>query len=232
MNKKTILVVEDDAGIRRVLEDALASQGFQPVMADDGRKGLDLAREIKPALIILDVMLPLMGGFEACRLIRREGIVSPVMMLTVRDEEKDKIMGLESGADDYVTKPFSLNELLARVKALLRRVEEYHQGMDVFRFGEVELDFQKYESRKAGRDLGLSPLEFRILKAMISRAGKVITRDEFLDAVWGVDNLAVSHRTVDSHIAHIRKKVEDNPSRPKHILSVHGIGYKFVGGQA
>lgn len=228
IGKKRVLVVEDDAGIRRVLEDALASKGYVVTTAADGRKGLELARDLRPDLVILDVMLPLLDGFQVCRLIRKEGIVSPVMMLTVRDEERDKVLGLEAGADDYVTKPFSLKELEARVKALLRRVEEYHQGVDVFRFGDIELDFERYESRKAGQDLGLSPLEFRILKLMIGRGGKVITRDEFLDAVWGVDNLAVSHRTVDSHIAHIRKKVEKDSSHPRHILSVHGIGYKFV----
>jgi DNA-binding response OmpR family regulator len=226
--EKTILIVEDDAGIQMILRDALTSQGYHVTTADDGMRGLELARELKPALIVLDVMLPLMDGFEVCRKIRKEGIVSPILMLTVKDEELDKVLGLELGADDYVTKPFSLKELTARIKALLRRVEDYQEEMSVYRFGDVELDFQKYESRKAGQDLGLSPLELRILKLMITRKGKVITRDEFLDAIWGVDNLIVSHRTVDSHIAHIRKKVEENPSHPKHILSVHSIGYKFV----
>ena len=226
--EKTILIVEDDAGIQMILRDALTSQGYQVTTADDGMKGLELAKELKPALIILDVMLPLMDGFEVCRKIRKEGIVSPILMLTVKDEELDKVLGLELGADDYVTKPFSLKELTARIKALLRRVEDYQEEMSVFRFGNVELDFHKYESRKDGQDLGLSPLELKILKLMITRKGKVITRDEFLDAIWGVDNLIVSHRTVDSHIAHIRKKIEENPSNPKHILSVHSIGYKFV----
>jgi two-component system alkaline phosphatase synthesis response regulator PhoP len=225
---KTILIVEDDAGIRMILRDALAAPGYQVTTADDGRKGLELAKELKPALIILDVMLPLMDGFEVCKRIRKEGIVSPIMMLTVKDEELDKVLGLELGADDYVTKPFSLKEVMARVKALLRRIDDYQEEMDVFRFGDVELDFNKYESRKAGKDLGLSPLELKILRLMIIRKGRVITRDEFLDAVWGVDNLTVSHRTVDSHIAHIRKKVERNPASPKYILSVHSIGYKFV----
>jgi two-component system alkaline phosphatase synthesis response regulator PhoP len=226
--EKTILIVEDDAGIQMILRDALAAQGYDVTTADDGRKGLELAKELKPALIILDVMLPLMDGFEVCKRIRKEGIVSPIMMLTVKDEELDKVLGLELGADDYVTKPFSLKEVTARVKALLRRVEDYQEEMDVFLFDDVELDFHKYESRKAGKDLGLSPLELKILKLMIARRGKVITRDEFLDAIWGVDNLTVSHRTVDSHIAHIRKKIEENPSNPRHILSVHSIGYRFV----
>jgi DNA-binding response OmpR family regulator len=150
------------------------------------------------------------------------------MMLTVKDEEVDKVLGLELGADDYVTKPFSLKEVSARVKALLRRVEDYQIEMSVVRFGDVELDFHKYESRKAGQKLELTPLEFKILKTMIANKGKVITRDQFLDVVWGEDNLAVSHRTVDSHIAHIRKKIEVDPSNPLYIRSVHSIGYKFV----
>jgi len=191
-------------------------------------KGLQLARELKPDIVILDVMLPLLDGFEVCKRIRKEGITSPIMMLTVKDEEVDKVLGLELGADDYVTKPFSLKELSARIKALFRRVEEYQEGMSVYRFGNIELDFQKYESRKEGKQLDLSPLELKILKILVSRKGKVVTRDEFLDIIWGADNLTVSHRTVDSHIAHIRKKVEDDPSRPEFIRSVHSIGYKFV----
>jgi DNA-binding response OmpR family regulator len=226
--EKTILVVEDDVGIRVVIQDTLTTQGYHVVTAEDGRKGLEMAKQLKPDLIILDVMLPHMDGFEVCKRIRKEGITSPIMMLTVKDEELDKVLGLELGADDYVTKPFSLKELTARIKALLRRVEDYQDEMTVFRFGDVELDFHKYESRKDGKDLELTPLEFKILRLMITKKGKVITRDEFLDIIWGVDNLAVSHRTVDSHIAHIRKKVEDDPSNPLYIQSVHSIGYKFV----
>ena len=225
---KTILVVEDDTGIRTILKDALNAQGYNVTTADNGMTGLDLAKELKPDLLILDVMLPLMDGFEVCRRVRKEGIVSPVLMLTVKDEEGDKVLGLELGADDYMTKPFSLKELKARVKALFRRVEEYQEKIDLYCFGNVELDFFKYESRKDGQDLDLTPLELKILKALISQKGKVISRDEFLDIIWGVDNLTVSNRTVDSHIAHIRKKIEENPASPKHILSVHSIGYKFV----
>ena len=228
--ERTILVVEDDAGIRVVVQDTLTSQGYHVVTADNGMKGLELAQKLNPDLIILDVMLPLMDGFEICKRLRKEGITSPIMMLTVKDEEVDKVLGLELGADDYVTKPFSLKELSARVKALLRRVEDYQNDMGVYRFGKVELDFHKFESRKDGRDLGLTPLELKILKLMITSKGKVITRDEFLDQVWGVENLNVSHRTVDSHIAHIRKKIEEDPSTPQYILSVHSIGYKFVDG--
>ena len=224
---KTILIVEDDGGIRLILRDALTAQGYQVVTAADGPEGLAKALEARPDLLILDVMLPGLDGFEVCKKVRQEGVTSPIMMLTVRDEELDKVLGLEVGADDYVTKPFSLKEVSARVKALFRRVEDYQAGLDVYRFGKIELDFKKFESRKDGRPLGLTPLELRILKVLVTRKGQVVTRDEFLDLVWGVDNLAVSHRTVDSHVAHIRKKVEDDPSRPEHILSVHSIGYKF-----
>lgn len=227
--EKTILVVEDDAGIRTILEDSLSSQGYQVAAADNGIKGLEMALELKPDLLILDVMLPRMDGFEVCRRIRGEGITSPVLMLTVKDEEVDKVLGLELGADDYVTKPFSLKELSARIKALLRRADDYRDGTGVFRFGSVELDFATFESRKEGKDLGLTPLELKILKLLISRKGQVVTRDEFLDAVWGVDNLAVSHRTVDSHIAHIRRKIEEDAAKPRYILSIHSIGYRFVG---
>ena len=226
--KKTILIVEDDMGIRVILQDTLASQGYDVKTAEDGIKGLELAKQLRPDLVILDVMLPMMDGYEICKRIRMEGITSPVMMLTVKDEEVDKVLGLELGADDYMTKPFSVKELCARVKAHLRRVEDYQNEMSVYRFDNIELDFKKFEARKDGKDLGLTPLELKILKILIARKGQVITRDEFLDHVWGVDNLSVSHRTVDSHVAHIRKKVEDDPSKPQYIRSVHSIGYKFM----
>ena len=226
--EKTILIVEDDMGIRVVLQDTLASQGYDVKTAENGIEGLELAKQLRPDLVILDVMLPMMDGYEICKRIRKEGITSPVMMLTVKDEEVDKVLGLELGADDYMTKPFSVKELCARVKAHLRRVEDYQNEMSVYRFDNVELDFKKFEARTDGKDLGLTPLELKILDLMIAKKGQVITRDEFLDHVWGVDNLSVSHRTVDSHIAHIRKKVEDDPSKPQYIRSVHSIGYKFV----
>jgi len=227
-NDKIILIIEDDPGIRLVLQDSLSSQGYRVITAADGLEGLEKALGSKPDLIILDVMLPKLDGFEVCKRVRKEGLTSPIMMLTVRDEELDKVLGLEVGADDYVTKPFSLKEVSARIRALFRRVEDYLAEPGIYRFGSVELDFKKFESRKDGQDIGLTPLELKILKVMIARKGQVITRDEFLDLVWGVDNLNVSHRTVDSHIAHIRKKVEDDPSGPKHIRSVHSIGYKFL----
>lgn len=227
---RTILVVEDDVAIRTVLKDALTEQGYDVRTAGDGVEGMESVQDLKPDLMILDVMLPLMNGYEICKKVREYGITSPILMLTVRDEEIDKIIGLELGADDYMTKPFSTKELVARVRALFRRTEEYQEETEIYRFGAIELDFHRYESRKDGKDLGLTPLELKVLKLLITKKGKVITRDEFLDNIWGVDNLAVSHRTVDSHIAHIRRKIEEDPSSPKHVLSVHRIGYKFMDG--
>jgi DNA-binding response OmpR family regulator len=149
-------------------------------------------------------------------------------MLTVKDKEIDKILGLELGADDYVTKPFSLRELLARAKAIFRRTEERLNGIAAYSFGEIDLDFKKYEAKKGDRDLELTPLEFHMLRLFIQKKEQVISRDDFLDGIWGEDNISVSFRTVDSHIANLRKKIEDDPSNPKHIISIRGVGYKFV----
>jgi DNA-binding response OmpR family regulator len=157
-----------------------------------------------------------------------EGDRTPIIMLTVRDKEIGKVLGLELGADDYLTKPFSLRELLARAKAIFRRTEAHPENLNTYTFGQIELDFKKYEATKKGENLELAPLEFHLMKLLIQKKGEVLTRDDFLDGVWGEDNLAVSDRTVDSHIANIRKKLEDDPSHPRHIISVRGVGYKFV----
>ena len=227
-SEKTILIVEDDEGIRAVLQASLSSQGYNVITAVNGSEGLEKALDLNPDLIVLDVMLPFMDGYEVCKRARMNGLTAPIMMLTVRDEEGDKVLGLELGADDYVTKPFSLKEVLARIKALLRRVEDYQSDIDSYRFGEVYVDFKKHEVRKKGKDLSLSYLQLQILKLLITRKEQVISRDEFLDQIWGIDNLSVSPRTIDSHIAHIRQKVEDNPAFPQYILSVRSVGYKFV----
>jgi two-component system alkaline phosphatase synthesis response regulator PhoP len=225
---KTILVVEDDPGIRLSVKDELASVGYEVFTADDGHKAVAAARQRTPDLIILDVMLPGLDGYEICKTLRREGSAIPIIMLTVRDKEVDRILGLELGADDYVTKPFSLGELTARVKALLRRTGERPADVTSYSFGTIELDFEKYEAKKKGRRLDLTPLEFQMLRLFIRKKGRVLTRDDFLDGVWGEDNVSVAFRTVDSHIVNLRKKIEDTPARPKHILSVRGVGYKFV----
>jgi two-component system alkaline phosphatase synthesis response regulator PhoP len=225
---KKILIVEDDPGISLGLKDEFESEGYDVWAAEDGEKGLETAKIQKPDLIILDIMLPVLDGYEVCKRLRMEGNRTPIIMLTVKDKEIDKILGLELGADDYVTKPFSLRELVARAKAIFRRVEPRFENLGTYSFGQVELDFKKYEATKKGENLELTPIEFHLMKMMIQRKGEVLTRNDFLDGVWGEDNLAVSDRTVDSHIANIRKKVEDDPAHPKHIISVRGVGYKFV----
>jgi len=225
---KKILIIEDDPGILLSLKDEFESEGYTVSTAEDGEKGLEIAKQQRPDLIILDIMLPVLDGYEVCKRLRMEGDTTPVIMLTVKDKEIDRVLGLELGADDYVTKPFSLRELMARVKSVLRRTEERTKDLTSYSFGQVELDFKKYEAKKKGKKLELTPLEFQMLKLFIQRKGEVITRDDFLDKIWGEDNTYVSFRTVDSHIANIRKKIEDDPSSPKHIISIRGVGYKFT----
>lgn len=226
---KKILIVEDEPGIRLSVSDELESAGYLVCTAENGEKGLAAAEREKPDLIVLDLMMPVLDGTEVCKRLRMREDRTPIIMLTVRDKEVDKILGLELGADDYMTKPFSLRELTARVKAVLRRAEEKPARHGVVGFGGVRLDFKKFEAAKDGKALDLTPLEFQMLKLLVEREGEVLTRDDFLDAVWGEDNVAVSFRTVDSHIANIRKKIEDDPSNPRHVLSIRGVGYKFAG---
>jgi DNA-binding response OmpR family regulator len=225
---KKVLIIEDDPGISLGIKDEFESEGYDVWAVDNGEKGLEAARNQKPDLIILDIMLPVLNGYEVCKILRMEGNRTPIIMLTVRDKEIDKILGLELGADDYLTKPFSLRELLARAKAIFRRTEARPEDLDTYAFGQIELDFKKYEATKGGKNLELTPLEFHLMRLLIQKKGEVLTRDDFLDGVWGEDNLSVSDRTVDSHVANIRKKLEDDPSHPQHIISVRGVGYKFV----
>jgi len=225
---KKVLVVEDEPGIRLSVSDELESAGYQVFTAENGERGLEAARREKPDLIILDLMMPVLDGTEVCKTLRMRGDRTPVIMLTVKDKDIDKVLGLELGADDYMTKPFSLRELMARVKAVLRRAEE-RPAADICRFGGVEVDFRKFEASKNGKVLDLTPLEFNMLRLLVGRKGEVLKRDDFLDGIWGQDNIEVSFRTVDSHIANLRKKIEDDPSKPRHILSIRGLGYKFAG---
>jgi len=226
---KTILVVEDDLAILRGLKDNLEFESYEVLSAEDGERGYAVLKEKKPDLVILDLMLPKMSGYELCRKARREGIATPVLMLTARGEEKDRVAGLDQGADDYVTKPFSIPELLARVRALIRRVELSKTG-DLpaeLHFDDVSIDFKRFEARKAGKAVEMSRKEFGILRMLAARAGEVVRRDELLDEVWGYDQYPTT-RTVDNHIALLRGKLEEDPAQPRRILTIYGVGYRLV----
>ena len=223
-----ILIIEDEPGIQLSLQDEFESDGYVVYTAEDGEEGLEMAKQHRPDLIILDIMLPILDGYEVCKKLRMAGDNTPIIMLTVKDKELDKVLGLELGADDYVTKPFSLRELAARVKAIFRRTEERSTELSRYCIGEIELNFKKYEAKKKGKEVEFTPLEFQMLKLLIQKKEQVLTRDDFLDKIWGEDNMVVSSRTIDSHIANIRPKIEDDPSNPKHIISIRGVGYKLT----
>jgi len=223
-----ILIIEDEESILMALDDNLRLEGYDTESATDGDKGYSMAKEGNFDLIILDIMLPKMDGFEVCKQVRKEGINIPILMLTAKSQEIDKVLGLELGADDYVTKPFSPRELLARIKALLRRTKQFQQGKQSFKFGDFEVDFGKYEAKKGGKIVYLTALEFSLLHFLIQNKDKVVSRDAILDEVWGRD-VYIQPRTVDKHIAELRKKIEDDPSSPKHIIGIRGVGYKFRG---
>ncbi len=227
---KRILIIEDDVSILSGLKDVLTFKSYEVLTAEDGETGYAATVNEKPDLIILDIMIPKMDGFALCRKLRAEGNTTPVLMLTAKGEERDKIRGLDIGADDYVTKPFSLPELLARVRALLRRTPEKAKTSstpDSLKIGDVSLNFKKYEAFKGNAAISLSPKEFGILEYLASRAGEVVTRDELLDEVWGYD-LYPTTRTVDNHIAQLRSKIEKNPADPRYLLTVHGVGYRLA----
>jgi len=224
---KKILIVEDDPGIQLSLKDEFESEGFYVNTADDGLAGLEMIEKNPPDLIILDLMLPFRNGYEICKKLRQEGNNVPIIMLTVKDQEIDKVMGLELGADDYVTKPFSLRELLARVNALLRRSSENMSEINQFSVGDTLFDLRKYKALKKGIEIEYTALELQIVKFLYERREQVVNRTDFLSRIWGENNTLVTERTVDSHIANIRKKLEDDPSDPRYIISVRGVGYKL-----
>jgi len=224
-----ILLVEDEEGLIMTLTDRLVSEGFDVVSARDGRAGFDLASSSSFDLIILDLMLPKMNGNDVCRDLRNAGIQTPILMLTAKGETIDKVVGLKLGADDYLTKPFEIMELLARIEALLRRSTAKTNGRSEpgFRFGNVAIDFRRAEVKKGNVALDLSAMEFKLLQYLVENRGTVHTRDHLLDAVWGYDAMPTT-RTVDVHIAWLRQKLEANPKRPQFIQTVHGFGYKFA----
>ena len=226
---KHILVVEDDLSILMGLEDNLITEGYEVSTATNGIDGLKLATEKKFDLLILDIMLPGMNGFEICKKIKKEKPLFPIIMLTARSSEMDKIAGLDYGADDYITKPFSLSELLARIRAVLRRAYPVNKELEKFAFGNVEIDFKKMDAFVNGKEIRLSKREFSILEYFIQHEGEVVHRHDILNEVWGYDKTP-STRTVDNFILDIRKKIEKTPSNPKYIVSVSGVGYKFISG--
>ena len=222
-----VLIIEDEPNMVVGLKDSCEYEGYEVAVARDGKEGLEKAATEKPDIILLDVMLPLMSGIDVCRTLRTRGIEIPILMLTARSQEIDKVVGLEVGADDYVTKPFSIKELLARIRAHLRRAAKQVVEIESFTFSDVELNFKKYAARKGGQALDLSAREFEILRYLIRRRGEIVTRDQLLDEVWGYESTPVT-RTVDNHIARLRQKIEQNPSEPQHIITVHRLGYRFV----
>jgi len=221
-----ILIIEDEESILMALEDDLKLEGYEVTGIEDGQQGLSMAKEGGYDLIILDIMLPKMNGFEVCKELRQAGVTIPILILSAKSQEIDKVLGLELGADDYVTKPFSPRELLARVKAILRRAKQTELGSDVYRFGDIEIDFKKYEAVKNGAPIYLTRLEFALLQFLIKHKSQALSRDTILDEVWGKEVYAYP-RTVDTHIAHLRKKIEDDPANPSYLLGIRGIGYKF-----
>jgi two-component system alkaline phosphatase synthesis response regulator PhoP len=204
----------------------LKAEGYGVLTAEAGDAGLEQALNEKPDLILLDVMLPGLNGFDVCRELRRKGFEAPIIMLTAKAEEIDRVVGLEIGADDYVTKPFGLRELLARIRVRLRRPGR-PAASDVLRFGSVEVDFDRHEASRNGARLELTGKEFEVLKLLARHAGEVFTRDRLLNEVWGYESYPTT-RTVDNHILRLRQKLEDDPANPRHILSIYGEGYKFV----
>jgi DNA-binding response OmpR family regulator len=228
---KKILIVEDDATIVLGLERALHNEHYETLAADTGPEGLRLAKEHHPDLLILDLMLPGMSGLEICKRLRDEKIMTPVIMLTAKVEEEDKVLGLELGADDYVTKPFSLRELLARVRAQLRREEATATlppvpKMEKYEFSEVEIDFKRREVRKSGKLQDLTNREFHLLEYFVHHPGELLTRDRLLGEIWGYQTYTTT-RTVDSHILRLRKHIEPDPENPRYIKTIRGAGYLF-----
>jgi len=221
-----ILIVEDDKDIALGLEEDLGRHGFQVETVGDGEKAVQRSRECNWDLIILDLMLPRKDGFDVCKEVRLAGIKTPIIMLTAKTHEAEKIFGLELGADDYITKPFSPRELRARIQAVLRRTSEESPG--TYQFGDCEVDFDRREIRRKGRPIDLSALEFRLLTAFVRRRGRVLSREQLIDAAWGPTTI-VTERVVDTHILNLRKKIEPVPAKPRYICSVRGMGYRFEG---
>ena len=222
-----ILVVEDDPSILRGIADNLAFENYDVLTAEDGETALRLLRDERPDLVILDIMLPVLSGHEVCRRARKERITTPIIMVTARGEETDRIVGLDIGADDYITKPFAIGELLARVRAVLRRADHPTAEMDELRFDDVRVVFKSYEAERAGRPVSMTPKEFEVLRYLSARPSEVVRRDALLNEVWGYES-DVTTRTVDNHVASLRAKLELDVRNPRHLVTVHRVGYKWM----
>lgn len=230
MAGERLLIVEDENAVARGLEYGLTSEGFTVLRAETGQRALALARSRDPHLILLDIRLPDMSGFDVCRQLRAEGMRQPILILTARDEELDRVMGLELGADDYVVKPYRLRELIARIRALLRRAYGELAAPvrgERLRFGDIELDLERLQVTQGGKPVELTPTEFRLLRYLVSNPERPFTRDELIEAIWGYDSDIGSERTVDVHMRHLREKLEANPADPRWLVTVRGVGYKF-----
>ena len=226
---RRVLIVEDEPGLVLTLTDRLKSEGYEVGSATDGPGGLERASSERWDVILLDVMLPGASGFDVCRDLRQRGVTTPVIMLTARGQVIDRVLGLKLGADDYLTKPFDMLELTARIEVQLRRAAATSgAGTTKYAFGDVEVDVRKAEVRRAGRVLDVSAREFLLLKYFLEHREAALTRDELLNEVWGYHSMP-STRTVDVHVAWLRQKIEENPRQPQHIVTVHGLGYKFMG---
>jgi DNA-binding response OmpR family regulator len=231
MAGERILIVEDERAVARGLTYALQAEGFHVSWAENGQRALDLTAQTDPHLIVLDIRLPDINGFDVCRRLRSQGRRQPILMLTARDEELDKVLGLELGADDYVVKPYKLHELIARIRALLRRAYGELAAAVAgarLRFGDIELDLERLLVTRRGQAVDLTPIEFRLLRYLVSNAERPVTRDALIEAVWGYEGDLGSDRTIDVHIRHLRAKLEDDPARPRWLLTVRGMGYKWA----
>ena len=224
---KRLLIIEDDAELRDGLRDNLALEGYEIITAGDGDEGFRKATRMSPHAIILDLMLPKRDGFEVCRALKEHGSQIPILILSARAQDADKVRGFELGADDYVTKPFSIHELLARVRAMLRRAGGGASLGFVQKFGDVEINFRQQIARKGRRAIPLSTLESDVLRYLVARRGEIVSRDDLLGDVWGHQPFTTT-RSVDNLIVRLRQKLESDPRHPQHILTVHGTGYKFV----
>jgi DNA-binding response OmpR family regulator len=223
-----ILIVEDEPSIALALEDDLRREGYETTLVGDGNEAVRLVLTGRFDLILLDVMLPGRDGFDVCRDVRRAGVETPILLLTARTHEAEKLLGFQTGADDYVTKPYSVRELRARIKALVRRGGGASDPPAVYRFGDAELDSVRCELRRGGRVVDLSALEYKLLVAFVRREGRVLTRTQLLDEVWGSDT-HVTDRVVDNQVTNLRKKIEPEPERPRYLISLRGLGYRFDG---